>query len=223
MRRSQMMYVESKYMRSDVTDFRTGDTVRVHWKVREGEKERVQTFEGIVIRKTKGQNRATFTVRKMSFGVGVERIFPLHSPRYERIEVVSRGNVNRNRLFYLRNLRGKASRIQTMEESETHAAKAAARATAQAFEGVVIRKTRGGTDASFTVRKMSFGVGVERIFPLHSPRYEQIEVLSRGDVNRNRLFYLRDLKGKASRVETQEENAPASTEGKKAAPAAKPA
>lgn len=132
MRHSALEYVENKFLRQDLTEFRTGDTVRVHWKVKEGDKERVQPFEGVVIRKTKGQNRATFTVRKMSFGVGVERIFPLHSPRYERIEVISRGNVNRNRLFYLRNLRGKASRIQTMEESETHAAKAAARATAQA-------------------------------------------------------------------------------------------
>jgi large subunit ribosomal protein L19 len=82
----------------------------------------VQAFEGVVIRKTKGYNRATFTVRKTSFGVGVERIFPLHSPRYERIEVLSRGNVNRNRLFYLRDLKGKASRIETQEEAEVRKA-----------------------------------------------------------------------------------------------------
>jgi large subunit ribosomal protein L19 len=88
----------------------------VHWKVREGEKERVQPFEGVVIRKTKGANRATFTVRKMSYGVGVERIFPLHSPRYERIDVLTRGDVRHNRLFYLRDLRGKASRVDTQEE-----------------------------------------------------------------------------------------------------------
>lgn len=118
MRRSVMEYVESKHMRQDLAEFRTGDTVRVHWKVKEGEKERVQPFEGIVIRKTKGQNRATFTVRKVSYGVGVERIFPLHSPRYEKIEVLSRGDVNRNRLFYLRNLRGKASRVNTQEQQE---------------------------------------------------------------------------------------------------------
>jgi large subunit ribosomal protein L19 len=90
--------------------------VRVHWKVKEGEKERVQPFEGVVIRKTKGANRATFTVRKVSYGVGVERIFPLHSPRYERIDVVTRGSVNRNRLFYLRELKGKASRVDVQEE-----------------------------------------------------------------------------------------------------------
>jgi len=116
MRRAALEYIESKQLRKDLTEFRTGDTVRVHWKVKEGEKERVQPFEGIVIRKTKGYNRATFTVRKMSYGVGVERIFPLHSPRYERIEVLVRGDVNRNRLFYLRDLRGKASRVDTQEE-----------------------------------------------------------------------------------------------------------
>ena len=118
MRRAALEYIESKQIRKDITDFRTGDTVRVFWKVKEGEKERVQPFEGIVIRKTKGYNRATFTVRKMSYGVGVERIFPLHSPRYERIEVLVRGDVNRNRLFYLRNLKGKASRVDQQEEQE---------------------------------------------------------------------------------------------------------
>jgi len=116
MRSSLLEYVENKQIRQDVQQFRTGDSVRVHWKVKEGDKERVQPFEGIVIRKTKGQNRASFTVRKVSYGVGVERIFPLHSPRYEKIEVLSRGKVNRNRLFYLRGLRGKASRIDTLEE-----------------------------------------------------------------------------------------------------------
>lgn len=124
MRRSAIEYIESKQLRKDVSEFRTGDTVRVHWKVREGEKERVQPFEGIVIRKKKGDNRATFTVRKMSYGVGVERIFPLHSPRYERIEVLTRGAVNRNRLFYLRGLRGKASRVNTQEEQQEAAAPA---------------------------------------------------------------------------------------------------
>jgi large subunit ribosomal protein L19 len=117
MRPSALEYIESKQLRKDLTDFRTGDTVRVHWKVKEGEKERVQPFEGVVIRKTKGANRATFTVRKMSYGVGVERIFPLHSPRYERIEVLTRGDVRHNRLFYLRELRGKASRVDTQEET----------------------------------------------------------------------------------------------------------
>lgn len=129
MRPSALEYIESKQLRKDVTDFRTGDTVRVHWKVKEGEKERVQPFEGVVIRKTQGANRATFTVRKMSYGVGVERIFPLHSPRYERIEVLTRGDVRHNRLFYLRGLRGKASRVDTQEETLVAATPAAEAAT----------------------------------------------------------------------------------------------
>ena len=125
MRRSANEYVETKNLRKDITQFQAGDSVRVHWKIKEGEKERVQAFEGIVIRKTRGYNRATFTVRKMSFGVGVERIFPVHSPRYERIEVLSRGHVNRSRLFYLRGLKGKASRVETMEDAEVRRAAAA--------------------------------------------------------------------------------------------------
>jgi len=129
MRLSAIEYIESKQIRKDVVEFRTGDTVRVHWKVKEGEKERVQPFEGVVIRKTKGANRATFTVRKVSYGVGVERIFPLHSPRYERIDVVTRGSVSRNRLFYLRDLKGKASRVDVQEETlEVPAAEAPAAA-----------------------------------------------------------------------------------------------
>ncbi|HSP78041.1 MAG TPA: 50S ribosomal protein L19 [Myxococcaceae bacterium] len=125
MRRSAIEYVEAKNLRQDVAQFRTGDSVRVHWKVKEGDKERVQAFEGIVIRKTRGNNRATFTVRKVSFGIGVERVFPLHSPRYEKIDVLTHGHVRRSRLFYLRALRGKAARVETREE-------AAMRKTAQA-------------------------------------------------------------------------------------------
>jgi large subunit ribosomal protein L19 len=129
MRRSAIEYVEAKNLRKDVTEFRTGDSVRVHWKVKEGDKERVQAFEGIVIRKKKGYNRATFTVRKTSFGVGVERIFPVHSPRYEKIEVLSRGNVSRNRLFYLRGLKGKASRVETMADAVMRRATSAGKST----------------------------------------------------------------------------------------------
>lgn len=113
MRASAIEFVESRHKRKDLVEFRAGDTVRVWWKVKEGEKERPQAFEGVVIRKTRGGTDASFTVRKMSFGVGVERIFPLHSPRYESIEVVSRGHVRRNRLFYLRTLRGKAARLES--------------------------------------------------------------------------------------------------------------
>jgi large subunit ribosomal protein L19 len=133
MRRSAIEYVESKHLRKELVDFRTGDSVRVHWKVKEGEKERVQAFEGVVIRKKKGTVRASFTVRKVSFGVGVERIFPMHSPRYEKIEVLTRGSVNRNRLFYLRNLKGKASRVDVREENvQANDAKKAAAAAAAA-------------------------------------------------------------------------------------------
>jgi large subunit ribosomal protein L19 len=131
MRNAAIDYVQNRQLRKDLTDFRTGDTVRVHWKVKEGEKERVQPFEGIVIRKTKGSNTATFTVRKVSYGVGVERIFPLHSPRYEKVEVLSKGSVARNRLFYLRELRGKASRVDIQEEVVEGAAVADAAAPAE--------------------------------------------------------------------------------------------
>jgi len=103
--------IESEQLRSDAPELRSGDSVRVHVKVIEGEKERIQVFEGMVIRRTKGKNRAAFTVRKVSYGVGVERTFPLHSPRIDRIEVLSHGQVRRARLYYLRELSGKAARI----------------------------------------------------------------------------------------------------------------
>ncbi len=104
--------LEKEQMRSDIPEFRPGDTLRVHVKIKEGDKERIQVFEGIVIRKRKGNLGATFTVRKVSYGIGVERIFPLHSPNIEKIEVVKRGKVRRSRLYYLRELRGKAARIK---------------------------------------------------------------------------------------------------------------
>jgi large subunit ribosomal protein L19 len=104
--------IEREQLRTDVPVFKSGDTVRVHVKVIEGEKERIQAFEGVVIRKTNGANRATFTVRKISYGVGVERTFPVHSPRVDKIEVLTRGLVRRARLYYLRKLSGKAARIQ---------------------------------------------------------------------------------------------------------------
>ena len=130
MRNALIEHIESKRLRSDLTDFRPGDTVRVHWKVREGDKDRVQPFEGVVIRKTRGGNRASFTVRKMSYGVGVERVFPLHSPRYEKVEVLTHGSVRRSRLFYLRGLRGKASRVDVQEEVESDSAASAEKPSA---------------------------------------------------------------------------------------------
>ncbi len=104
--------LEKEQMRTDIPEFRSGDTVRVHVKIKEGDKERIQVFEGVVIRKRRGNLGATFTVRKISYGIGVERTFPLHSPAIEKIEVVRRGKVRRARLYYLRELKGKAARIK---------------------------------------------------------------------------------------------------------------
>ncbi|WP_017471866.1 50S ribosomal protein L19 [Amphibacillus jilinensis] len=99
-------------LRTDRPDFRPGDTVKVHVKVVEGTRERIQVFEGVVIKRQNGGISETFTVRKISYGVGVERTFPVHSPRVDKIEVTRRGRVRRAKLYYLRNLRGKAARIK---------------------------------------------------------------------------------------------------------------
>ena len=104
--------LEKEQMRADIPGFRPGDTVKVHARIKEGEKERIQVFKGVVIRKRKGTTGATFTVRKISYGVGVEKIFPLHSPLIDKVEIVTRGKVRRGRLYYLRNLRGKSARIK---------------------------------------------------------------------------------------------------------------
>jgi large subunit ribosomal protein L19 len=105
--------LEDQNLRSDIPAFRVGDTVRVQVKVVEGEKERIQAFEGLVIKLSRAGARSTFTVRKVSYGVGVERIFPLHSSRIEKIQVLTHGQVRRARLYYLRGLSGKAARIGT--------------------------------------------------------------------------------------------------------------
>lgn len=99
-------------MRVDMPDFRAGDTIKVHVRIKEGEKERIQVFEGVVLRRRGGGPGATFTVRKVSYSVGVERVFPLHSPIIDKVEVVTRGKVRQGRIYYLRNLRGKAARIK---------------------------------------------------------------------------------------------------------------
>jgi len=104
--------VEEEMLRKDLVGFQPGDTVRVHVKVKEGEKERLQAFEGVVMRLRKGGLGSTFTVRKMTYGVGVERTFPLHSPMIEKVEVVRKGQVRRAKLYYLRKLKGKAARIK---------------------------------------------------------------------------------------------------------------
>jgi large subunit ribosomal protein L19 len=128
--------IEASYLRSNLPSFRPGDSVKVHTLIKEGDKERVQVFEGVVIDRRDGGSRASFTVRKISYGVGVERIFPLHSTRIDKVEVVSRGRVRRARLNYLRELEGKAARIKgelrPTESAAEESAKAAAARTAAA-------------------------------------------------------------------------------------------
>jgi large subunit ribosomal protein L19 len=108
--------IEREQLRTDLPGLRVGDTVKVHVKIVEGEKERIQPFEGVIIRIKGGGIRSTFTVRKISYGVGVERIFPMHSPRIDRVDVLGRGRVRRAKLFYLRELKGKAARIQNVRK-----------------------------------------------------------------------------------------------------------
>ena len=118
---SQLMEIERQYLRADVPEFRPGDTVRVQVKVVEGDKERLQAFQGVVIARKGSGTRETFTVRKISGGVGVERIFPLNAPVVDSIEVLRRGRVRRAKLYYLRNLRGKKARIEERREERTPA------------------------------------------------------------------------------------------------------
>ncbi len=108
--------LDAESLRSDVPDFRAGDSLKVHVRVIEGSRSRVQVFKGVVIRRQGGGLRETFTVRKVSFGVGVERTFPVHTPVIEKIEVVTRGDVRRAKLYYLRDLRGKKAKIKEKRE-----------------------------------------------------------------------------------------------------------
>jgi len=126
--------IEKPFLRSDIPDFRPGDTVKVHVRVVEGNRERVQVFQGVVIRRQNGGLRETFTVRKISFGVGVERTFPVHSPSIAKLELVSRGAVRRAKLYYLRELRGKKARIKErrIDDAKLAAMEAAALAAAEA-------------------------------------------------------------------------------------------
>ncbi|KOV81034.1 50S ribosomal protein L19 [Nocardia sp. NRRL S-836] len=110
--------LDAQSLRSDIPAFRAGDTLKVHVRVIEGQRERVQVFQGVVIRRQGGGIRETFTVRKVSFGVGVERTFPVHSPNIAEIEVVTRGDVRRAKLYYLRELRGKAAKIKEKREAK---------------------------------------------------------------------------------------------------------
>jgi large subunit ribosomal protein L19 len=127
--------VESPRLREDLPDFGPGDTVRVHVRVAEGARERIQVFQGVVIRRQGGGLRETFTARKVSFGVGVERTFPLHSPIIGRIEVVMRGRVRRAKLYYLRERRGKRARIRERREPITTRSRAAQAEGAEPEQG----------------------------------------------------------------------------------------
>jgi large subunit ribosomal protein L19 len=108
----RLIQLSREQMRADLPDFRPGDTVEVHVRIVEGDKERIQVFKGVVLRKRGGLTGATFTVRKVSYGVGVERIFPIHSPNIDRVVVLSRGRVRRSRLYFLRQRSGKAARLK---------------------------------------------------------------------------------------------------------------
>jgi len=118
---NKLQQVEEAYLRSDIPRFRAGDTVKVHVRVREGGKERIQLFQGVVIARRGGGTRESFTVRKVSGSIGVERVFPIHSPIIDKIEVSRRGKVRRSKLYYLRGLRGKAARIEELREDRKKA------------------------------------------------------------------------------------------------------
>ncbi len=140
---SQLLdFVEQKQLRNDIPLFQAGDTVRVQVKIKEGDKERLQAFEGIVIARKHSGVRETITVRKTSFGVGVERIFPLHASVIEKIDVIRRGRVRRAKLYYLRALRGKAARIR---EKDTRGDRRAAAAAASAASRVVVADEPGSS------------------------------------------------------------------------------
>lgn len=113
---NDLQAVESAHVRDDIPDFRAGDTIRVHVRVVEGGRERVQIFEGVVLARNGSGARASFTVRKVSFGVGVERMFPVHAPIIQKIEVVRRGDIRRSKLYYLRDRIGKSARIKELRD-----------------------------------------------------------------------------------------------------------
>jgi large subunit ribosomal protein L19 len=131
---SETTLIEQSFLRTDVPEFRPGDTVKVHVRVVEGNRERVQVFQGVVICRQGGSIRETFTVRKISFGVGVERTFPVHSPSIAKLEVVSRGAVRRAKLYYLRDLRGKKARIKERRIDDAKLAAMEEAAAARAAE-----------------------------------------------------------------------------------------
>jgi large subunit ribosomal protein L19 len=140
--------IEQPFLRTDLPDLRPGDTVKVHVRVVEGNRERVQVFQGVVIRRSGGGIRETFTVRKISFGVGVERTFPLHSPSISKLELVQRGRVRRAKLYYLRDLRGKKARIKErrIDDAKLAAMEAAAAERVAAAEAADAEASEAATD-----------------------------------------------------------------------------
>ncbi len=116
MQNAKIAAIENEQLKTGIPDFRVGDTVRVHYKIVEGDKDRIQIFQGVVLKRHRAGSRSTFTVRKVSFNVGVERQFLSHSPRIDKVEIVSRGVVRRARLFYLRDLQGKAARVRDQKD-----------------------------------------------------------------------------------------------------------
>ena len=126
--------IEKENCKENVTDFRVGDTVKVYFKIVEGTKERIQVFEGVVIARKNGSVRETFTVRKISFGVGVERTFPIHSPRIDKIEVTRQGDVRRAKLYYIRDLSGKAG-VKVKEKISTSKKKKTTRLAPDGYHG----------------------------------------------------------------------------------------
>jgi large subunit ribosomal protein L19 len=138
--------IEQPFLRTDLPDLRPGDTVKVHVRVVEGNRERVQVFQGVVIRRSGGGIRETFTVRKISFGVGVERTFPLHSPSISKLELVQRGRVRRAKLYYLRDLRGKKARIRERRVDDVKLAAIEAAAQEAAMEAAVEEAGSAGDD-----------------------------------------------------------------------------
>jgi large subunit ribosomal protein L19 len=160
--------VEQPYLRSDIPEFRPGDTVKVHVRVVEGTRERVQVFQGVVIGRQNGGLRETFTVRKISFGVGVERTFPVHSPSIAKLELVSRGRVRRAKLYYLRDLRGKKARIKERRIDDAKLAAmevAAAAAAAEAAEVDADDEPAGGVSETLEAGMDQDGVGTSADLP----------------------------------------------------------
>jgi len=137
--------LEQRQLRTDIPNFQPGDTVKVHVRIKEGDKERIQAFEGVVIARKHSGIRETITVRKTSFGVGVERIFPLHASVLDRIDVVRRGRVRRAKLYYLRGLRGKAARIRERDTRGERAALAAAAAAAKSSGTKTVAEPSGSS------------------------------------------------------------------------------